>query len=387
MWEQIVLVMILILLAFILIKLYLNPNKNIEHALNKETYLIKEELNKEFNHFTDRMDRRLSELQERNSYLETQRNINSIKFQESMDHKLDLYFGKQEEQLERRLMLIDRKVNESLSEGFDKTNETFTNIVSRLSKIDEAQKKIDNLSVEVVSLQDVLTDKKTRGVYGEVQLNQVLSSVFGDKNDLVYQKQYQFINGTRADAVLFAPEPMGTVAIDSKFPLENYRIMSDKDKSETERNLAEKNFVKDCKKHIDDISSKYIIPNVTSDQAFMFIPAEAVFASINAYHYEIIDYAQKKNVWLVSPTTLMSTLTTVQAVLINMQRDRYAAQIHEHLNLLSVEFARYKQRWDKLSRNIDTVSNNVKDIHITTDKISKKFDDISTADNEIVNKG
>ena len=133
-------------------------------------------------------------------------------------------------------------------------------------------------------------------------------SVFGENNDKIYKLQYTFETGVIADCVLFAPEPLGMVAIDSKFPLDNYRLMIDKKAGIVERQNAEKNFKSDVKKHIDAIASKYIIKGVTSNQAIMFLPAEAIFAELNAYHPDIIDYAYKKRVWLASPTTLMLSL-------------------------------------------------------------------------------
>ena len=127
------------------------------------------------------------------------------------------------------------------------------------------------------------------------------------------------------------------------------------------------------KKHIDDISSKYIINGVTSDQAILFLPAEAIFAELNAYHQDIIDYSYNKKVWITSPTTLISTLTTLQVIMKNIERDKYASIIQKELGLLSDEFSRYKERWDKLSKSIDSVSKDVKEIHTTTDKITKRF--------------
>lgn len=275
---------------------------------------------------------------------------------------------------------LNERVNQRLDDNFTKTNKTFTSVLERLSKIDEAQKKIENLSTDIVSLQSILTDKKSRGIFGEINLKHILSSIFGEKNDKIYQMQYTFENGTIADSVIFAPLPLGIVAVDSKFPLESYQIMVDKSRSSVERNAAEKQFKIDVKKHIDAISSKYIIPGVTSDQAIMFLPAEAIFAEINAYHTEILEYANKKRVWIVSPTTLMSTLTVVQVLLKNMERDKYSSIIHDELNKLGIEFSRYKERWDKLSRSIESVNKDVENIHITTDKISKRFESISSVD-------
>lgn len=286
-------------------------------------------------------------------------------------------FNKLSERQDQRLILMNEKVNERLDQNFEKTNKTFSNVLERLSKIDEAQKKIDSLSSDIVSLQGILTDKKTRGIFGEVNLKHILSSVFGERNDSIYRLQYSLPNGTIADSILFAPEPLGTIAIDSKFPLENYRNMVDKNISRVEREKYEKLFKADVKKHIDAISSKYIIPGVTSDQAIMFLPAEAIFAEINAYHSDIIDYAYKRRVWITSPTTLISTLTVIQMLLKNIERDKYTSVIHEELNKLGIEFGRYKDRWDKLSRSIETVSRDVNDIYTTTEKITKRFNSIS----------
>jgi len=284
------------------------------------------------------------------------------------------------EKIERKLNLINDKVNERIDQNFEKTNKTFNSIIERLSKIDEAQKKIDGLSSEIVSLQSVLTDKKTRGIFGEVNLNYILTSVFGEKNTGVYDIQHKMSNGYIADAILYAPSPLGTICIDSKFPLENYQKMTDKSLSKEERDAATKQFKLDVKKHLDAISSKYIVPGETSSEAIMFLPAEAIFAEINAYHPDLVKEAYNKSVWITSPTTLMSTLTTISMILKNMERDKYAKVIHEELNKLSIEFDRYKDRWDKLSRSIDTVSKDVKEIHVTTQKITNRFNSINSVD-------
>ena len=282
--------------------------------------------------------------------------------------------------MENKLNMINDRVNERLDESFNKTNKTFTSVLERLTKIDEAQKKIDNLSTDIVSLQSILTDKKSRGIFGEINLKHILVSIFGEKNDNVYRLQYTFGNNTIADAVIFAPEPLGTVAIDSKFPLENYQIMVDRNKSQVERTAAEKQFKIDVKKHIDAISDKYIIPGVTSNQAIMFLPAEAIFSEINAYHSDLVEYAYKRHVWITSPTILISTFTVIQVLLKNIERDKYTSIIHDELNKLGIEFSRYKERWDKLSRSIETVNKDVESIHVTTDKISKRFESISSVD-------
>lgn len=298
-------------------------------------------------------------------------------FKNDLSHSLNEDFTKLNEQVARRLLAVNEKVNERLDQNFEKTNKTFMNVIERLSKIDEAQKKIETLSTDIVSLQSILTDKKTRGIFGEVNLKHILSSVFGEKNDSIYRLQYTLSTGVIADCVLFAPEPLGTIAIDSKFPLEHYQMMVDKKLSIEMRENYEKMFKQDMKKHIDAISNKYIIPGETSDQAILFLPAEAIFAEVNAYHSDIIEYAYKKRVWITSPTTLISTLTVIEMIIKNMERDKYTSVIHEELNKLGLEFARYRERWDKLARSIQTVNKDVENVSITTEKISKKFDSIN----------
>ncbi len=298
-------------------------------------------------------------------------------FNNNLVKEINMNFDSLSKNVEDRLYKINEKVNERLDQNFEKTNKTFTNILERLSKIDEAQKKIDSLSTDIVSLQSILTDKKSRGIFGEVNLNHILKSVFGEGNDKIYKIQYSLPNGSIVDSILFAPDPLGTIAIDSKFPLENYRMMVDKKLPQDVRDRYEKQFKLDVKKHIDAISDKYIIKDVTSNQAIMFLPAEAIFAELNAYHSDLIEYAYKKRVWITSPTTLMSTLTVIQMIIKNIERDKYTSVIHDELNKLGVEFGRYRERWDKLAKSIQSVNKEVEDVHITSEKISKKFDIIS----------
>ena len=305
------------------------------------------------------------------------KNINE--FKDGLTKNINENFEKLSQKIENRLDVMNMKVEERLSKGFEETTKTFGNVLERLSKIDEAQKKIEALSSNVVSLQDILTDKKSRGIFGEIQLYQILSSVFGEKNDKLYQKQYKLSNGTIVDSIIFTPEPLGNIAVDSKFPLENYRKMYNNDLSQIERENARKDFVTDLKKHIDAISSKYIIKNETSEQAILFLPAEAIFAEINAYHTDIIEYAYKKNVRIASPTTLISVLTVIQVMMTNLERDKYANIIQQELEKLNVEFARYRTRWDNLQKDIEKVSKDVKEINTTSNKISKRFTEISNA--------
>lgn len=272
--------------------------------------------------------------------------------------------------VDSRLEEIGGKVSERLEEGFKKTNETFVSVMQRLATIDEAQKKIDGLSTNMVSLQELLGDKKSRGAYGEVQLEGLVRNVLPEQS---FKMQHQFENGTRVDCALFLPEPTGTVAVDSKFPLENYHRMFDRALSEAEKSLATKQFKADVKRHVDDIANKYIIPNVTSDGAVMFIPAEAVFAEIHAYHGDVIDYAMNKRVWVVSPTTLMAVLNTARAVLKDVEMRKQVHIIKDELGKLSKDFDRFDMRMKKLADNIRQAHENAQDVHISSQKISRSF--------------
>ena len=321
---------------------------------------------------------------ERIGKLETELIREITDFKGSMSKEFSNDFMSLDEKIEKRLNMINDHVNERLDQNFEKTNKTFTSVLERLSKIDEAQKKIDTLSNDIVSLQSVLTDKKTRGIFGEINLKNILVNIFGENNENIYKLQYPLNNGTIVDCALFTPEPLGLICIDSKFPLENYRIMVDKSNSNEIRNQALKNFRNDMKKHIDAIATKYIIPGITTDQAILFLPAEAIFAEVNAYHTDIIEYAYKKRVWITSPTTLISTLTTIQIIIKNLEREKFTSIIQKELKLLSEEFKRYKDRWDKLSRSIETVGRDIKDIHITSDKITKRFNSINQVEMESI---
>jgi DNA recombination protein RmuC len=275
--------------------------------------------------------------------------------------------------VDERLQEISGKVSERLEEGFKKTNETFTRVMERLATIDKAQEKIDGLTTNVVSLQALLGDKRSRGAFGEVQLEGLIRNIMPAGS---FEMQHTLPNGNRADCVLFLPEPTGTVAVDSKFPLENYHRFNDLGTSDEEKKRAQSMFKADVKKHVDDISSKYIISGTTSDGAVMFIPAEAVFAEIHANHRDLIDYAMNKRVWVVSPTTLMAVLNTARAVLKDVETRKQVHIIKDELSKLSKDFGLFDKRMKNLADHIRKANDDVQDIHVTTQKISKRFSQI-----------
>jgi len=270
--------------------------------------------------------------------------------------------------LDARLDQISNRVNERLDEGFKKTNETFVSVMQRLATIDEAQKKIETLTGSVVSLQELLGDKKTRGAFGEVQLEALVRNTMPTS---AFAMQYTLSNGTRVDCVLKLPDPTGLVCVDSKFPLENYNRMFEG--ADTERAQAKRQFRLDVRKHVDDIAKKYIIANETSDGAVMFVPAEAVFAEIHAYHAEVVEYAIGKRVWIVSPTTLMAVLNTARAVLKDVETRKQIHVIREALARLGQDFQRFDERMKKLADHIRQAHEDTVDVQTSSRKITQQF--------------
>ena len=281
--------------------------------------------------------------------------------------------------VDKRLEAITGKVQERLDEGFKKTNQTFISVMERLATIDEAQKKIDGLTTNMVSLQELLGDKRSRGAFGELQLEGLIKNILPPDS---YSFQHTFSKGVRADCVLFLPDPTGTVAVDSKFPMENYQKMFDIKLADIDKAKAQKQFKLDVKKHINDIATKYIITDETSDGAVMFLPAEAVFAEIHAYHPELIQEAMAKKVWLVSPTTLMAVLNTARAVLKDVETRKQVHIIKSELGKLGKEFDRFDTRMKKLADNIRQAHENAQDVHITSQKITQRFTQIEKVELE-----
>jgi len=300
-------------------------------------------------------------------------------------HRLQLSLGanlgettdKLNAKIEQRLDQIAGKVNERLDEGFKKTNDTFVSVMQRLATIDEAQKKIETLTGSVVSLQELLGDKRSRGAFGEVQLEALVRNILPPS---AYEMQFTLSSGARADCVLKLPDPTGMVCVDSKFPLENYHRMLAPGTNDVERALAQRQFRADVKKHVDDIAKKYIVANETSDGAVMFVPAEAVFAEIHAYHSEVVDHANAKRVWIVSPTTLMAVLNTARAVLKDVETRKQIHVIKEALARLGQDFRRFEERMKKLADHIRLAQQDAEDVQTSSRKITQQFQRIEAAE-------
>lgn len=274
-------------------------------------------------------------------------------------------------EVKSKLKQISDEVHKQLHEGFNKTTTTFTDVVKRLTIIDEAQKRIAELSNHVVDLKAVFQDKRARGAFGEVQLASLIDNVIPKQH---YALQHVLSNQRRVDCMLFLPEPTGNVAIDAKFPLESYQMMMNAD--EVTKKPLRSQFRQDIKKHIQDIADRYIIKGETAEGAIMFIPAEAIFAEIHAHYPDLISLSHQRKVWLASPNTLMAILTTAKAVLKDDATKKQVHVVQAHLNALSKDFNRFEKRMHNLARHIGQANQDVDDVNTSAKKITQRFNKI-----------
>jgi DNA recombination protein RmuC len=342
--------------------------QNIFNTINS----MQTELSKQLLHSADISNENISELKEK---------INKTlgEFQEKLNDRFNQEFKELTESIDKRMHNINEKVEYRLDKGFKEANTTFINIAKRVEVIDEAQKNIQELSKEMVSLQNILSNNQARGSYGEYQLNQLLYSVYGH-NDRLYQTQFTIKDDkevVRADAVIFMPEPNGLIAIDSKFPYSAYsKLFDNKELNQDEEAKLISQFGSEVKKHITDIASKYINPPLTTDYALMFVPSDGILALLHSRLQNIVEYARDKYVTIVSPTTIIPLLSSFKAFIIDSERNKYTKQITEELIKLGKEFRRFNDDWGKLSRAIDSVKKNSDSVNFRVEKISSKFSDI-----------
>lgn len=278
------------------------------------------------------------------------------------------------------LQTMNEKVETRLKEGFQSSDQLFKNMVEKLAIIDTTQKNIENLSGHVTDLKTYLSDKKQRGMYGEVQLYQILENVFGENNQALFTKQHTLSNGTKVDALVYGSDQALNIPIDSKFSLENYIRMYDETSSEASRKEASKLFEQNIKKHINDIASKYIIKNETTNYALMFIPSEAVFSEIQANYVDLILYAQQKNVWLTSPTTLVYMLTMILLIYQDVEKEKHAEKMLLEIDRLFDDFRLFFERWDIFKKEIKKLVDSIDSLDKPMERLNKKVYKIKTSD-------
>ena len=379
------LALIAIIVAIILIIKNSNKKGEAPQVDLKEIGILQQQLNS----LTDQLKTniKLSVSEEINKVLEQTTKSNELnnekleRFQNGITESLNKRFDALNKQIDDKLIEINKKVDEKLAEGFKTTGETMAQVRERLQAIDAAQKNIEELSKDVVSLRGVLEGNQTRGQYGEYQLSMVLHNVFGDTTGC-YQEQYTMKkvkdgDDVRADAVVFMPEPNKMICIDSKFPFQDYQRIFETDVQEEKERLT-KEFGNAVKKHITVIKDKYIVEGKTAPEALMFIPNDGVFAFIHQNLDDVIEYARSKKVILTSPSTLPAILVTINMVRIEVERSKNAEEINRHLQRLAKDFEMFGREWDKFSNALEQTGKRREELDHRVGRITTKFQAINT---------
>ena len=363
--------LIVLLIGLVIILLIDNKKKNKNNSINE----LKDEIKKA----NDEQEKRILDDNNRlkNDISQIQHNTSKdfIDFKEKLNQSIDDKFKEINNLLFDKIL---KEMNENVSQNFEKTSETFKELQNTIAQIDAAQKNLQNVETSIESFKSILDDKKMRGNFGELQLNTILIDMFGEREE-VYSIQHKLSNNNMADVLLKLPNPLGNIVVDSKFPLENYKKMYAEGIGDSERESYRKKFKEDIKKHIRDISTKYIIPNETANQAMMFVPSESVFAEIYGNHQDLVEFSNKYNVWITSPTTLMAIVETIVVVLKDKERNKNAGKILEELKKLAVDFNKYTERWDKFEKRLGQVVEDANKINISSKKITSKFNRINNA--------
>jgi DNA recombination protein RmuC len=276
--------------------------------------------------------------------------------------------------VEDRLAELGKRMDDGLQQSSHRQATTLHDLRERLAVIDAAQKNITELSAQVVSLQDVLSNKQARGAFGEIQLADLVRNILPPS---AYEFQAALGANRRVDCLLKLPNPPGPIAVDAKFPLESWHGLRQA-KDEAERILASRAFAAAILKHVRDIAEKYIVPGETAESALMFLPSEAVYAELHANFPEVVDKSYRAKVWIVSPTTLMATLNTVRAVLKDVRMREQAGQIQKEVRLLLDDIGRLDDRVAGLGKHFDQAVEDVRQIRISTDKVAKRADRIES---------
>jgi DNA recombination protein RmuC len=270
--------------------------------------------------------------------------------------------------LDQRLVEVTRRVSEDLAKSSTKSTEVMGHLQERLAVIDAAQRNITELSAEVVSLQDILSNKQARGAIGQTQMEDLVRNMLPPG---AFEFQFTLTNGKRADCVIKLPNPPGLIAVDSKYPHEAFmRLVAAKD--DRERTLAEQQFKADVGKHIKDIAEKYIVPGETADSAIMFVPAESVFAELHDRFPMIVEEGFRKRVYIVSPTTLMATLNTIRTILKDAKMREQAHVLQKEIGELVKDVARLDQRVGGLGTHFEQARKDIEQIQISTRKITDR---------------
>lgn len=270
--------------------------------------------------------------------------------------------------MEQRLGEVQQQMTENLHGSARRTAMSLGELQERLTAIDKAQDNITKLSGDVLSLQDILSNKQTRGAFGEIQLNDIVTKALPSDS---YTLQATLSNGRRVDCLIHLPNPPGPIAIDSKFPLEAYEALRRADSEERAKRAAQQ-LRQSLRKHIKDISDRYILDGETADGALMFLPSEAIYAELHANFPEVVREGFAARVWIVSPTTCMATLNTMRAILKDARMREQAGAIRRELGLLFADVERLGTRVENLDRHFGQAAKDISDIKISADKAGRR---------------
>ncbi len=282
----------------------------------------------------------------------------------------------QERAMNQRLDAVGQRVGASLDASSEKTKASLQHIGERLAVMDEAQKNILDLSNQMVSLQDILSNKQARGAFGEIQLRDLVESIMPPD---AFRLQAQLSNRKRVDCLLILPNPPGPIAIDAKFPLEGWQRLQNAE-TDQERLGATRDFSNDILRHVRDIREKYIIPGETGDAALMFLPSEAVYADLHARHANVVEQSFRERVYIVSPTTLWATLNTVRAVVRDVRMREQAHVIQKEVEMMMADVGRLESRVGDLATHFTRVNGDIERIQTSTGKIIRRGDKIRELD-------
>ncbi len=347
----------------------------------KNLQLVKDILTNNLNGFKQEVKNELLQKQsfEHQRHIDDLQRVQNIIRESFTNHKQELQQNLTQinSSAEQHLKTMHVDLENKLQQSFSKSQGIFTDITNRLTLIDVAQKNLADLTTNIVSLQNILADKRSRGAFGEMQLKHLVENMLPAEH---ISWQHSLSTGARCDCLLRLPQPTGDIVIDAKFPLENYQKMLSVDSMN--KQIFVQNFKNDVKIHLQDIARKYIISGETAECALMFIPAEAVFAEIHAQFPELVALAHNLRVWIVSPTTLMAILTTACSVLKDVATRKHIDVIKQHIQALSQDFQRFDVRWQKLLKHLELAHEDATDLNTSAKKITVKFNRIKTADVE-----
>ncbi|MDX5359219.1 MAG: DNA recombination protein RmuC [Rhodobacterales bacterium] len=270
--------------------------------------------------------------------------------------------------MEARLAEVQQRMGESLNGSATRTARSLGELQQRLETIDRAQANIEKLSGDVLSLQDILSNKQTRGAFGEIQLHDIVQKALPRDS---YTMQATLSNGKRADCLIHLPKPPGPIAVDSKFPLEAYEALRNATTPQQQTEAA-RLLRSAVRTHLRAIAERYIIEGETAEGALMFLPSEAVYAELHANFADVVREGFALRVWIVSPTTCMAVLNTMRAVLKDARMREQAGAIRKELALLHADVDRLGTRVENLDRHFHQAAKDVEEIRISADKAGRR---------------